>query len=102
MDQETPGPTYHPSSRKLPAQPSILTYPNHWETRKVAANSSMRWHKKAINVSDSCAGQYIGLEEIEIGVWNVYLGSLRIVDIYGHKMCKPCVGLLKGRFDGWE
>ncbi len=54
----------------------------------------MRWHKKAINVSDPCAGQYIGLEEIDIGVWNVYLGSLRIVDIYGHKTCKPCVGLL--------
>ena len=54
----------------------------------------MRWHKKAINVSDPCVGQYIGLEEIDIGVWNVYLGSLRIVDIYGHKTCKPCVGLL--------
>ncbi len=100
LGQETPASFYHPSSRTLPAQPPALNYPDHWEKRKVAANSSMRWHTKAVQVSMPCAGQYIGLEEIDEGIWNVYLGAvrigifleeeLRIADIHSHKKCKSC------------
>jgi putative transposase len=100
LGQETPATFYHPSSKKLPPQPPALVYPNHWEKRKVSSSSLMKWHKKSVHVSDPCAGQYIGLEEIDIGIWNVYLGALRIgifleeelqiVDIHGHKKCKPC------------
>jgi hypothetical protein len=31
-----------------------------------------------VNVSITCAGEYVGLEEIDDGVWNVYFGPLKL------------------------
>jgi putative transposase len=31
-----------------------------------------------VNASVSCAGEYVGLEEIDDGVWNVYFGPLKL------------------------
>jgi hypothetical protein len=38
----------------------------------------MRWNKTWVNVSLTCAGEYVGLEEIDAGIWNVYFGPLRL------------------------
>ena len=78
LGQETPASFYHRSTKVLPPRPPVLDYPDHWEKRKVAANRSMSWHTKHVQVSLPCAGQHIGLEEIDEGIWSVYLGSLRI------------------------
>ena len=31
-----------------------------------------------VNVSTVCAGEYVGLEEIDDGVWDVYFGPLKL------------------------
>ena len=31
-----------------------------------------------MNVSTVCAGEYVGLEEIDDGIWNVYFGPLKL------------------------
>ena len=31
-----------------------------------------------VNVSSTCIGEYVGLEEIDDGVWNVYFGPLKL------------------------
>jgi putative transposase len=31
-----------------------------------------------VNVSTVCVGEYVGLEEIADGIWNVYFGPLRL------------------------
>ena len=31
-----------------------------------------------VNVSTVCAGEYVGQEEIDDGVWNVYFGPLKL------------------------
>jgi putative transposase len=31
-----------------------------------------------VNVSITCAGEYVGLEEIDEGVWNVYFAALKL------------------------
>ena len=38
----------------------------------------MRWNREWVNVSTVCAGEYIGLEEIDNGVWTVYFGPLKL------------------------
>jgi hypothetical protein len=30
------------------------------------------------NVSITCVGEYVGLEEIDDGTWNVYFGALKL------------------------
>lgn len=31
-----------------------------------------------MNVSICCAGEYVGLEEIDNGIWNVYFGPVKL------------------------
>ena len=38
----------------------------------------IRWILDWVNVSTVCAGEYVGLEEIDNGIWNVYFGPLKL------------------------
>ena len=77
----------------MPSKLPPLEYPDRFEVRYVSANGGIRWNKGWVNVSSTCVGEYVGLEEIDDGVWNVYFGPLklgrllerhmRIEDIYG-------------------
>jgi len=59
---------------KLPA----LVYPDRFEVRYVSANGGIRWRRGWVNVSTVCIGEYVGLEEIDDGIWNVYFGPLKL------------------------
>lgn len=69
---------YAPSSRLLPAKPEPLIYPAHFETGLVSKNSGIRWRDNWVAVSMTCAGFYIGLEEIDHGLWDVYLSPVKL------------------------
>jgi putative transposase len=93
LDMHTPAAYYEPSPRKMPNKLPPLEYPDRFEVRYVSANGGIRWNHQWVNVSHTCVGEYVGLEEIDDGVWNVYFGPLklgrllerhmRIEDVYG-------------------
>jgi hypothetical protein len=60
----------------MPGKLSPLEYPDRFEVRFVGANGGLRWNFGWVNVSIVCAGEYVGLEEIDNGIWNVYFGPL--------------------------
>jgi transposase InsO family protein len=78
LDQNTPSTAYRPSPRPMPSKLPPLEYPDRFEVRYVSANGGIRWNKQWVNVSSTCIGEYVGLEEIDEGVWNVYFGALRL------------------------
>jgi putative transposase len=78
IDLQTPASLYRPSSHPLPAVPPPLVYPAHFETRLVSKNSGIRWRDTWVAVSTTCAGLHIGLEEIDHGLWDVYLGPVKL------------------------
>ena len=39
-----------------------------------------------MNVSIVCVGEYVGLEEIDDGVWNVYFGPLKLGRLHERRM----------------
>jgi hypothetical protein len=39
-----------------------------------------------VNVSTVCIGEYVGLEEIDDGVWDVYFGPLRLGRLHDRHM----------------
>ncbi|HSF29825.1 MAG TPA: integrase core domain-containing protein [Candidatus Tectomicrobia bacterium] len=99
LDMRTPAACYEPSPRKMPNKPPPLAYPDRFEVRDVRANGGIRWHHPWGNVSHVCVGEYVGLDDIDDGVWNVYFGPLtrgrwlarhrRIDDAYGRlKRCR--------------
>ena len=78
LDQRTPASMYQPSLRPMPSKLPPLEYPDRFEVRYVSANGGIRWNKAWVNVSTTCIGEYVGLEEIDDGIWNVYFGALRL------------------------
>ena len=90
---DTPAEHYQPSPRPYPERLPPLDYPRHFETRRVGDNGCIRWRSERVHVSVVCMHEYIGLEEVDTGIWNVYFGSLklgrliekelRIEDLYG-------------------
>lgn len=78
LNQETPASLYTPSTRTMPAKLPKLDYPAHYETRYVSANGGIRWINRWVNVSSCCIGEYVGLEEIGDGIWDVYFGRLKL------------------------
>lgn len=78
LDMATPASLYVPSRREMPERLPPLEYPDRFEVRYVSYNGGIRWNKGWVNVSITCAGEYVGLEEIDDGVWNVYFGPLKL------------------------
>ena len=78
LDQETPASVYQPSSRVLPRTLVPLEYPGNFEVRLVSRNSGIRWNKHWVCVTHTLAGEYIGLEEVGDGLWDVYFGPVKL------------------------
>jgi putative transposase len=78
LDMRTPAACYEPSPRAMPHNLPPFEYPDRFEVRYVSANGGIRWNRQWVNVSTTCAGEYVGLEEIDEGVWNVYFGPLKL------------------------
>jgi transposase InsO family protein len=78
LDQQTPASLYQLSAREMPNKIPPLQYPDRFEVRYVSANGGIRWKRDWINVSMVCVGEYVGLEEIDDGIWNVYFGPLKL------------------------
>lgn len=86
LDQQTPASLYQSSPREMPNKLPPLEYPDRFEVRYVSANGGIRWNKGWINVSITCVGEYVGLEEIDDGVWNVYFGPLKLGRLHERHM----------------
>ena len=86
LDQNTPASVYEPSPRNMPSKLPPLEYPDRFEIRYVSANGGIRWNSDWVNVSTVCAGKYVGLEEIDDGIWNVYFGPLKLGRLHERHM----------------
>jgi transposase InsO family protein len=97
----TPDELWCEASRRYPSQIPEPEYPSHFEVRKVSGRGAIRLHTNQLFISVALLGEYIGLEEIDDGVWNiVYYNTLigRIDEkrgtISGAKSVKDLVGQL--------
>jgi putative transposase len=98
LDMHTPAAYYAPSPRKMPHKLPPLEYPDRFEVRYVSANGGIRWNHQWVNVSHTCVGDYVGLEEIDDGVWNVYFGPLKLGRfLERHMRIEDAYGRLKRR-----
>jgi putative transposase len=78
LDMQTAASLYERSPRQMPKKLPALEYPDRFEIRYVSENGGIRWNRSWVNVSTTCCGEYVGLEEIDDGVWNVYFGPLKL------------------------
>lgn len=75
LEQRVPADLYTPSLRPYPARVQPVDYPAHFEVRYVSRNNGIRWKHHWVNVSSVLAEEYVGLEEIDDGVWALYFAN---------------------------
>jgi hypothetical protein len=73
---QSPASRYEVSPREMPTKLPPLAYPDRCEVRDGSANGGIRWHHQWVNVSHTCVGAYVGLEDIDNGIWTVSCGPL--------------------------
>ena len=80
IGMKVPSEIYQPSHRRLPKKLPQVEYPGHFEVRLVSDNCGIRWKNKGkggrVCVSHLLAGEYVGLEEVDNELWNVYFGPV--------------------------
>lgn len=66
-----PDELYKPSKKKYSGRLRRPEYPGHFEIRKISTFGAFRFHSKQIFLSNALVHDYIGLEEIDEGIWNI-------------------------------
>jgi len=76
LELDRPAERYAPSLRPYPATLPEIDYPGHFEVRRVSSKGSIRWRQRKVFFSESLARERVGLEEIDDGLWSIYLADL--------------------------
>ncbi|HVF12861.1 MAG TPA: IS481 family transposase [Actinomycetota bacterium] len=78
LGMKPPVSVYRPSQRQMPSRLPEVTYPDHFEVRLVSNNGGIRWNSRWVNISHVLKKQYVGLEEVGDGIFDVHFGFLRL------------------------
>lgn len=78
LGQKPPASVYTPSPRPFPSKLPPVEYPSHFEVRRVSRCGGFRWKCKWIRASSALEEDYIGFEEIDNGLYNVYFSFVLI------------------------
>jgi hypothetical protein len=76
--QRRPAARYTPSDRLYVPRLRPITYPEHFEVRRVSTNGGIRWCKRWVNVSHILATLSVGLEPLASGTRNVFFGPVHL------------------------
>ena len=71
LDDEAPASLWVPSPRIFPARLLPPEYPSHFELRRVSNAGEFKLGAQHRFISQALKGDYIGLEEIDDGIWNI-------------------------------
>jgi len=78
IGQRPPALLWEPSPREYPEVIPVPEYPGHFEVRRVRSRGEMKFKGRMQFVSQSLAGQLIGLEEVDDGIWSINFAAFEI------------------------
>lgn len=76
LGQDTPAAHYQSSTRPYPSRIPRIEYSVYFERRLVSDVGAIRLHNRLVFVGTCFNGEYVGLEEIDDGIWSMYLGPV--------------------------
>jgi putative transposase len=71
LGQRPPRSRYLPAGRELPRRLPEPEYEGHLSVRRVSAGGSISFGSRPLFISEVLAGEQVGLEEVEDGIWSV-------------------------------
>jgi len=72
LGMKRPGEVYQASSRAMPMRIEPYDYPSHYLVRRVSRSGTIRVFHKQIFVSNTLHEDYVGLEEVDDGVYDLF------------------------------
>jgi len=87
LDQQVPGSRYTPSTRPFPAELPRLEYPGHMEVRRVSDSGCIGWKNAQPFVSETLAGEWVALEEVDDGLWTLYFATIALARFDERRQC---------------
>ena len=80
---------YVPSPRPLPRRLPALSYPGHYEVRRVSSCGTVSWRDRALYLTEALAGEDVALEEVDDAIWTVWFATLRIARFISGRTRSP-------------
>jgi putative transposase len=78
LAMKTPASIYRPSERRMPKKLLAFDYPQHFIVRRVSRNGGIRWNSDWVNCTTTLAEDFVGFEEMEDGIFDVYFCDFKI------------------------
>ena len=75
LEQQPPATIYTTSGKPYPRTIPEPEYPGHYHVRRVRRTGEIKWKGATPFLSETLAGELVGLEEVDEGVWSVYFGE---------------------------
>jgi transposase InsO family protein len=72
LGMKRPAQVYRPSTRRMPKRIETYDYPGHYLVRRVSRAGTIRVFHKQVFVSNTLQEDYVGLEEVADGVYDLY------------------------------
>ena len=72
LTMQRPAELYQCSPRQIPGRIARYDYPLHYQARRVSRAGTIRMHAKQFFVSTTLMENYVGLEEVDDGVFDMY------------------------------
>lgn len=76
LDMKPPADLYTSKGRPYEKEVPEVTYPGHYEVRRVRQKGDIKWQGRRLFVSHSLERQSLGFEEIDEGLWSLYFGPV--------------------------
>ena len=84
LNQQPPATWYTPSPRAYPERPAV-EYPETYIVRRAHPNGEIKWRGRRVLISQSLAGEPVGVEEIADGRWRVWFGPVELGWLDAHR-----------------
>lgn len=81
LNKRRPAELYQNSDRKFPNKLPPIEYPSNYLVRKVGHSGEITWEGRDIFISESLRGEYVGLIEVDNGIWEVYFSKMKLAGL---------------------
>ena len=81
LDMAVPAAIYSPSPRRWSGRLASPSYAEKVTVRKVRHNGEIRWRGETIYISQTLAGEPLGLKETDNGAWTINYGPVHLGQI---------------------
>lgn len=83
LAMKTPAEVYQLSPRQLPTKLVEHVYSDGFDPRIVRRDGAIKWGGEQVFVGEAFAGETLGIEAVDDGLWHVHLGPLRLGVLHG-------------------